>query len=129
MRTRADDWKTPIRLTLLYSCGTTGFTFSGSSGFSSSTKAPLIWSKRAASLRGSSQRKSLDVLAVFWAAAEVQTTIARRVVAARVRCMRISVKTKGRQRLLKFDVSNVVVTTSFVADSDASAPRGQDYAR
>src|SRR5713226_8417753 len=123
MRTRADDWKTPMRLILLYSCGTTGFTFSGSSGFSSSRKAPLIRSKRAASLRGSSHRKSVDAVVVFWAAAETQATIARRVVAARVRYMRISVKAKVRPRLSAFDVSNVVVTTPCVINANGSARR------
>jgi len=34
----------------------------------------------------------------------MQATLARRVVAARVRYMRISVKVKGGQRLLSFDV-------------------------
>jgi len=44
----------------------------------------------------------LDAVVAFWAAAEMQAAIARRVVAARVRYMRISVKAKGWQRLRFF---------------------------
>lgn len=61
---------------------------------------------------------------VFWAAAEMQAAIARRVVAARVRHMRVSVKASGRQRLLDFGARNVVANTLCVISAHAPERRG-----